>query len=101
MRGEEGLGIRLRLELGLGIRLGRGRGLGHYNLYIILYEVVMKYISRDISCIIILLTNISNSVRVFRVRIGWFKMRDSVYLARDIPQICNVLRLWRIWLILN
>ena len=55
MRGGEGLGIRpglgIRLgarDLGLGLRLGRGRG--HYNLYLVLHEVVMKYISRGISC---------------------------------------------------
>ena len=61
MRGGEGLGIRLVLELGirlgarikakvlgLGIRLIRGRG--HYNLYIVLHEVVMKYTSRGVSC---------------------------------------------------
>ena len=27
-----------------------GLGRGHYNLYIVLHEMVMKYISRGISC---------------------------------------------------
>ena len=65
--GIRGLGIRLGLELGirlgleLGIRLGArdkakvlglglGRGRGHYNLYIVLHEVVIKYTSRGVSC---------------------------------------------------
>ena len=60
----EGLGIRLGLELGLGIRLGArhkakglgigiGLGRGHYNLYIVLHEVVMRYISQGISCTVL------------------------------------------------